>query len=193
MEILIAGLVLFLGVHSISIINAAWRDRKVEQYGVTAWQGIYSVLSIIGFVLIVNGYDMARHDATVLYHSPEWMRYIAIFLQIFIFPLLVATYLPGRIQQTTKHPMLVATKIWAFSHLLANGSLVDVVLFGGFLTWAVVNRISLKQRTSLPVPVVLSSRYNDAIAIVVGLGLYVFFVLWLHAQLFGVSPLGMVN
>jgi uncharacterized membrane protein len=110
-------------------------------------------------------------------------------LLVFIFPLLLATYLPGRIQKATKHPMLVATKIWALAHLLANGGLADVVLFGGFLAWAVVDRISLKRRTPLPVPGAPPSRINDILAIVLGLGLYVAFVLWLHKMLIGVSPI----
>ena len=193
MAMLIAGLALFLGVHSISIISAPWRDRMVARIGIMPWQGIYSLLSIIGFVLIINGYGMARLDALVLYHPPEWLRYVAIFLLIFIFPLLLATYLPGRIRQVTKHPMLAATKIWAFAHLLANGSLADVILFGAFLTWAIVNRISLKRRMPLPVPDAMTSRFNDVIAVIGGLVLYGIFVLWLHAHLFGVSPLGLAG
>ena len=109
---------------------------------------------------------------------------------IFVFPLFLAAYLPGRIQAATKHPMLAATKIWAFAHLLVNGTLADVLLFGSFLTWAVLDRISLKRREQRPIPWALPSRFNDAIAVGGGLALYAVFVLWLHAWLFGVSPVG---
>jgi uncharacterized membrane protein len=189
MTILIIGLVLFLGVHSLSIVNPSWRDKVATRIGATPWQGLYSIVAIAGFVLIVHGYAQARLDQTILYLPPAWLRHVAMLLLLFIFPLLLATYLPGRIQKTTKHPMLAATKIWAFAHLLANGGLADVILFGGFLVWAVVDRISLKRRTPLPVPGAPPSRLNDVLAIVLGLGLYIAFVLWLHVMLIGVSPI----
>lgn len=188
MGLLIIGLVLFLGIHSVSIINAAWRDRMAARLGTLAWQGLYSLVAIAGLVLIIQGYDLARQDPLILYQSPIWLRYIALLLLVFVFPLLFAAYLPGRIRTATKHPMLAATKIWAFAHLLANGSLAGVILFGAFLAWAVVDRISLKRRTPLPVPAAPPSRFNDALAIILGLGLYLVFIFWLHAWLFGVSP-----
>ncbi|MGD8592389.1 MAG: NnrU family protein [Gammaproteobacteria bacterium] len=189
MTVLIIGLVLFLGTHSISILASSWRDRLVTRIGLMPWQGLYSLIAITGFVLIVYGYGLARQDPTILYTPPTWLRHVSLLLLVFIFPLLLATYLPGRIQKATKHPMLAATKIWAFAHLLVNGSLADVVLFGSFLAWAVVDRISLKHRTPLPVTGAPPSRLNDIIAIIAGLGLYVAFVLWLHAWLIGVSPM----
>jgi uncharacterized membrane protein len=161
----------------------------VTRIGLMPWQGLYSLIAITGFVLIVYGYGLARQDPTILYTPPTWLRHVSLLLLVFIFPLLLATYLPGRIQKATKHPMLAATKIWAFAHLLVNGSLADVVLFGSFLAWAVVDRISLKHRTPLPVTGAPPSRLNDIIAIIAGLGLYVAFVLWLHAWLIGVSPM----
>ncbi|WP_455212852.1 NnrU family protein [Kaarinaea lacus] len=189
MTILIVGLVLFLGTHSISIVASAWRDKIVTRMGLMSWQGVYSLIAITGFVLIIYGYGLARQDPTILYTPPTWLRHVSMLLLVFVFPLLLATYLPGRIQKATKHPMLAATKIWAFAHLLANGALADVVLFGAFLVWAVVDRISMKRRTPLPVPEASTSRFNDVIAIVLGLGLYVAFVLWLHTLLIGVSPI----
>jgi uncharacterized membrane protein len=189
MATLIIGLVLFLGAHSISIINASWRNRVVERIGVLPWQGLYSLIAIAGFILIINGYSIAKLDAVILYQPPTWLRHVALLLMVFVFPLLLATYLPGRIKTATKHPMLTATKTWALAHLLANGGLADAVLFGSFLVWAVVDRISLKRRTPLPVPGAPPSRLNDAIAVVFGLGLYVAFLFWLHARLFGVSPI----
>lgn len=188
MGMLIIGLILFLGVHSISIVNAAWRDRMVARIGLLPWQGLYALVAIVGLVLIVNGYGLARQDPTILYVPPSWLRHVAVLLLVFVFPLLFAAYLPGRIQTATKHPMLIATKLWAFAHLLANGSLADVVLFGAFLVWAVVERISLKRRTPLPVPGAPPSRFNDALAVFLGLGLYAAFIFGVHTWLFGVSP-----
>jgi uncharacterized membrane protein len=188
--ILVLGLVLFFAVHSISIVNDAWRDRMVARIGEWPWKGLYSVLSLVGLVLIVWGYGLARQEPTVLYVPPVWLRHVAVLLLLFFFPLLLAAYLPGRIKAATKHPMLVATKLWAFAHLLANGMLADVVLFGSFLAWAVVDRISMKRRAQRPIPSAPPSRLNDIVAIVGGLALYVAFVLWLHAWLFGVAPLG---
>jgi len=188
MTLLVIGLVLFLGSHSVAIINVAWRDRMVARLGLLPWQGLYSLVAIAGVVLIVQGYDLLRQDPIILYQPPNWLRHIAVLLLAFVFPLLFAAYLPGRIQTITKHPMLVATKIWALAHMLANGSVADMILFGSFLAWAVADRISLKRRTPLPVPGVPSSRFNDALAIILGLGLYLTFIFWLHVWLFGVSP-----
>ena len=188
MTLLIIGLVLFLGSHSVSIVNAAWRDRMVSRLGILPWQGLYSLLAIAGIVLIIQGYDLARENPFILYLPPSWLRHLALLLLVFVFPLLFAAYLPGRIRTATRHPMLVATKIWALAHLLVNGSLADVILFGSFLAWAVADRISLKRRTPLPVPGAPPSRFNDALAVLLGIGLYLLFIFWLHAWLFGVSP-----
>jgi uncharacterized membrane protein len=190
MEILLAGLVLFLGTHSVSIVNQAWRDRMAARIGEYPWQGLYSVVAIAGFVLIVWGYGLARQDPTVLYVPPVWLRHAALALLVLVFPLFLAAYLPGRIKSATRHPMLAATKIWAFAHLLANGMLHDVVLFGAFLGWAVVDRISLRRRPEKPVPGAPPSKANDLIAVAAGLGLYAWFLVHGHAWLVGVSPLG---
>lgn len=189
MTLLIIGLVLFLGSHSIAIINIGWRNRMVDRVGVLAWQGIYSLFALAGIVMIIHGYAIARENPVILYHPPFWLHELALLLLIFVFPLLFAAYLPGRIRTITKHPMLVATKIWALAHLLANGSLADVILFGSFLIWAVADRISLKRRSPLPVPSLPPSRINDAIAVVLGLALYLAFIFGLHAWLIGVSPI----
>lgn len=190
MAILIAGLVLFLGVHSISIVNEPWRDRTVARLGQYPWQAIYALMSIAGFALIVWGYGLARMQPTLVYVPPVWLRHVALLLLVVVFPLLLATYLPGRIQAVTKHPMLAATKVWAFAHLLANGMLHDLLLFGAFLVWAVVARLSMQRRKPRPVPGAPAARWNDLIAVVAGLGLYLAFVAKLHAWLFGVSPVG---
>ena len=188
MSMLILGLVIFLGVHSASIVAPAWRDAQVDARGEITWKGLYALLSILGFALIVHGYGQARGAPVVLYQPPASLRHVAWLLMLPVFPLLLATYLPGRISAVTRHPMLVATKLWALAHLLANGTLASTVLFGSFLAWAVVDRISLKRRAPRSVPAAPPSRYNDAIAVVAGLGLYAAFIGALHLWLIGVSP-----
>ena len=190
MFVLLIGLVIFFAVHSVSIVNEPWRERMVSDMGEWPWKGLYSLVAIVGFVLVVWGYGLARIDPVVLYTPPVWLRHVASVLLIPVFPLLLAAYLPGRIHTAAKHPTLVATKIWAIAHLLANGTLADVLLFGAFLAWAVADRISMKRRTQRPLPGPPPSRVNDLIAVVVGLGLYAAFVLWLHTWLIGVSPIG---
>jgi uncharacterized membrane protein len=191
MTLLILGLVLFLGIHSVSIAAPAWRDAQVAQRGEGAWKGLYSLVSIAGFVLLIYGYGLARQSPVVLYTPPAATRHIALLLMLPFFPLLFATYLPGRIKTAAKHPMLLAVKLWALAHLLANGTLHDVILFGAFLAWAVADRISVKRRSvARVVPGAPASPMNDVIAIVGGLIAYAVFVIWAHRWLIGVSPLG---
>jgi uncharacterized membrane protein len=191
MTLFIVGLVLFLGIHSVSIAAPAWRDVQIAQRGEKTWKGLYSVVSLIGFVLLLYGFGVARQSPVVLYTPPIALRHVALALMLPVFPLLFAAYLPGRIKSTVKHPMLLAVKIWATAHLLANGTLVDVLLFGAFLVWAVLDRIAIKRRAvQHVVPGAPASAANDVIAIVVGLAVYVLFVVWAHRWLIGVSPLG---
>ena len=186
MALLIVGLAVFLGTHSIGIFAPQWRSRLRGEGG---WKAAYALVSLAGFFLIVYGFGLARQAPVVLYTPPHWLRHVTFLLMLPVFPLLLAAYLPGRIKAATKHPMLTAVKFWAFGHLLCNGLLADLLLFGGFLAWAVMDRISLKRRPQTVISAV-SRPLNDAIAIVGGLALYVFFVLWAHLRLFGVSPLG---
>jgi uncharacterized membrane protein len=190
MALLVLGLVLFLGIHSVSIVAPAWRDGRVAALGEKPWKGLYTAVSLIGFALLVYGYGAARQSPVVLYSPPLWMRHLTLLLMLPVFPLLVAAYVPGRIKTAARHPMLAATKLWAFAHLLANGTLADVLLFGGFLVWAVADRISLKHRPARPVPGAPPGRFNDVIVVVVGLALYALFLFKAHLWLFGVSPRG---
>jgi uncharacterized membrane protein len=189
MNLLILGLLLFLGIHSVSIVAPAWRDAQVARLGEGPWKGIYSLLSIAGFVLLVYGYGLARQSPVVLYTPPQGLRHVAALLMLPVFPLLFAAYLPGRIKAALKHPFLVAVKLWAVAHLLANGTLADVLLFGGFLAWAVADRISLKRRPARPVPGAPPRPVNDAIAVIAGLVVYALFVWRGHQWLIGVPPL----
>jgi uncharacterized membrane protein len=190
MGILIVGLVVFFGAHSVAMVAGEWRQRMIDRIGEWPWKGLYSLVAALGLVLIVWGYGIARQQPLVLYTPPDWLRHLTLILLIPLFPLLLATYLPGRIQAATKHPMLAATKLWAFAHLLANGTLADVLLFGSFLAWGVADRISLKRRSEPWVPQLPRSGVNDAVAVILGLGLYAAVVLRLHAWLIGVSPIG---
>ena len=189
---LLAGMAIFLGVHSISIVAPAWRDRMAATIGEWPWKGLYSIVSVVGFLLLVGGYAAARLDPVVLYVPPTWLRHVAGLVMLPVFPLLLAAYLPGRIKAATKHPMLVAVKAWALAHLLANGNLADVLLFGGFLIWAVLDFRVSRRRDRMNATVYPSAAMaNSLLTLVVGLGAGVVFMLWLHVRWVGVSPLGM--
>ncbi len=195
---LLLGLLLFLGVHSLAIVSPTGRDRLASRLGEGPYKGLYALLSLLGLVLIAWGYGLTREAPVLLYSLPGGFRHLAALLMLPVFVLLLATYLPGRIQRRAKHPMLLAVKLWAFSHLLAQSvtgaSLADLLLFGGFLAWAVAERISLKRREQAgglrPVPALPTGRLNDVLALVGGLALYGLFVAGAHAWLFGVRPFG---
>lgn len=185
----VVGLAVFLGVHSIAIVAPGWRDATAARLGEGAWKGLYSLISIASFVLLVWGYGAARMDPVVLFTPPPWTRWLAVLLMLPVFPLLLAAYFPGRIKAALKHPMLAAVKFWALAHLISNGTLADLLLFGGFLAWAVFDRISFKRRPQRPIRTLPATAANDVIAIVGGLALYVVFAYWLHVRWIGVAPL----
>jgi uncharacterized membrane protein len=189
MLMLIAGLILFFVPHSVAIVAPSWRDRMVMHLRERSWKGMYSLISAAGLILIVLGFAHARRSPMVLYVSPAWLHDVTWVMMLPVFPLLLAAYLPGRIQTAAKHPMLAAIKIWATAHLLVNGTLADVLLFGSFLIWAVAVRISLKRRVPSPVHGAQPSRYNDLIAVVLGVALYALFIFRLHALIIGVPLL----
>ena len=190
MILLLAGIVIFFAVHSVSIVSAGWRDGMVARMGELPWKLVYSVVSLVGLVLMIKGYGAARIDPTLLYVAPAWLRTATFVLMIPVFVLLLAAYLPGRIKAKVKNPMLLAVKLWAVSHLLVNGMLADLLLFGAFLAWAVVDLISVKRRAPRAVPALPATPVNDAIAVVGGLGLYAAFAVWLHPLLIGVAVAG---
>lgn len=185
MTILVFGLVVFLGLHSISIFAPGARDRWAQAMGVMAWRGLHSVGSLASLVLMIYGYVLARQAPVLVYVPPASLRQVTLLLMLAFFPLVLAVFLPGRISAAVKHPMLTATKTWALAHLLANGNLADVLLFGGFLAWAVADRISLKRRPASPQKVSASPLRNDLIAVVGGLALYIVMLMWAHRVLIG--------
>ena len=191
MTIFVAGLLIFLAIHSVSIVASGWRDAQAGRMGENAWKGLYALVSIVSLVAMIYGYGIARQIPVMVYAPPIALRHLAFLLMLPVFPLLVAAYLPGRIKRLARNPMLLAVILWAASHLLANGTLNDLLLFGAFLVWAVADLISVSRRPNVrPVPSAPASAINDVIVVVAGLGLYAFVLLWAHARVVGVSPLG---
>ena len=190
MEILILGLAIFLGMHSVVIVSPDLRNRAVLRFGEGVWKSLHGLMSLVGLALIVQGFGLARQAPVVLYVPPSYLRMATFLLMLPVFPFVIAAYLPGRIKTAMKYPALVAVKCWALAHLLANGGLADVLLFGGFLTWAVLDRISLKRRPPSTVHTAPMGPFNDVIAVLLGLAVYALFIGWAHQRLFGLSPLG---
>lgn len=193
MAMLLLGLVLFLGVHSTRIVADTWRTRMVGRLGEKGWKGAYSLVSIVGFVLIVWGFGMARQQSpTVLWTPPRGMNHLAALLMVVSFVLLVAAYVPrNAFKAKLHHPMVLGVKTWAFAHLLANGKLADVVLFGAFLVWAIADfAVSRRRDRAQGVTYAAGTTRGTLIAAVVGLVLWAVFVGGAHQWLIGVSPLG---
>ena len=190
MSILIAGLVLFLGIHSVRMLVPDWRLARMAALGEGAWKGAYSLVSLAGLVLIVWGYARAQPLAPVLYVTPFWTVHVAIPLMAFAFvSMMVANLRAGRLKPLLKHPFLLSIKTWAFAHLMVNGDLASVVLFGGFLAWAVWNRIAVGKRRD-PLPAAGPVR-NDVIAVASGLAIWAAFIWKAHEWVAGVPvPLG---
>ena len=192
MNLLILGLVIFLGVHSLRIFAAPWRDATRARLGEGAWKGLYSLVSLAGFVAICWGYGLARQAPVTLWVPPLGMRHAASLLTLGSFVLLAATYVPRNVFKARwGHPMLLGTKLWAVAHLLANGTLADVLLFGGFLAWAVALYIVSRRHdrthgTTYPA----ASRTGTAVTVLVGGASWVVFSLWAHGLLIGVRPFG---
>ncbi|MEM6667140.1 MAG: NnrU family protein [Pseudomonadota bacterium] len=190
MFVLILGLIIFFGIHSSRIFAEDARTNFIAARGENNWKGVYVVASFIGLGLMVWGYGMAREAGPVMvFDAPVWTRHLNYVLMLPIFVMLISAYFPGRISAALKHPMLVAVKLWALGHLLANGDLASLLLFGAFLAWGVMDRISVKRRpvTAGGPPRAPASGANDIIAIVGGLGFYVAFMLWLHQVVSGVA------
>tara|TARA_R110000803_G_scaffold14953_6_gene41520 strand:+ start:1820 stop:2395 length:576 start_codon:yes stop_codon:yes gene_type:complete len=185
----ILGLVIFFGAHLFTTFRSREPGKDVKaKLGYGPYMGLYSLVSIAGFVLICWGFGATR-DAGSLYMAPSWGRHVNLALMLPSLILLAASQLPtGAIKKAVKHPMLVAVKLWAFGHLLANGELNSVILFGSFLAYAVIDRIAVKKRgDNGPARDAAASVMSDVGAVVIGGGLYVAILIWLHPILFGVA------
>jgi uncharacterized membrane protein len=192
MAILILGLVLFLGLHSTRVVAEGPRAAFIAKHGPRAWKGLYTVVSLVGFALLVWGYGLARQQPVVLWASPTWLRHVAALLTLVAFVLLAAAYVPGNgIKARLHHPMTLGVKVWAFAHLIANNTLADVLLFGGFLAWSVAVFAAARRRDRAAGVVHASGRASKtAVAVVVGVVAWVLFAFWLHGWLIGVRPFG---
>ena len=194
MTYLVLGLVLFLGIHSVRIFAEDWRQQRLYSLGEAAWKGIYSLISVAGFVLLVWGYGMARQDPVVLWVPPVATRHIASLLTLVAFVLLAAAYVPrNALKQRLKHPMVLSVKVWALAHLLSNGNLADVVLFGSFLVWAVLSFRAARLRDAAAVmasELSHSLTSHTLITVAVGTLAWGVFAFWAHAALIGVRPFG---
>lgn len=191
MAILVLGIIIFLGMHLVRVVAPGFRAGIIDSRGKGTWMGLYTIVSLVGLCLIIYGFSQARGETGMLYDPPTFLRHIALLLMLVAFIVLAAGFLPaGRIAVALKHPQVLSIKIWALAHLLANGETSSVLLFGSFLAWAVILRISLKRRERAGekvLPVFKSAR-NDVLAVVIGLVALVLFVWKLHELLIGVQP-----
>lgn len=193
MVLLISGLVAFLGVHMVPTLPAT-RARLAGQMGASVYKAMFSLVSLAGMVLIVLGYQVLRADPAanvILWDPPSWSKHAAFALMLPALIFLVASQVPSRIRTALKHPMLIAIKTWALAHLIANGDLASVLLFGSFLAFAIYDRISVKRRnTTGPLGDRTGGAVNDVIVAAVGVALYVVILLWGHEALIGVPLVG---
>jgi uncharacterized membrane protein len=189
--ILIAGLVVFIGGHVFTTRRAA-RAALIAKIGAGAYKGLYALVALVGLALIVQGYALYRATGWIdVWFPPSWTRHLAEALILPAMVCIVAAYIPGNIKRLLKHPMLVGVKLWATAHLVANGDLGSIILFGSILGWAVFDRISLKYRTDAgAAPVPADGWRQDAIAVVAGVLLYLALGLWFHPYVVGVPAFG---
>lgn len=189
---LIVGLVLFLGLHSIRIVAEGTRSRLRAQWGENAYKSAYTVLSLLGFGLIVWGFGLARETPEVLWVPPTGMRHLAAFLTLLAFVFLAAAYVPGNaIKARLHHPMVLSVKTWAFAHLLVTGTVAHLLLFGSFLVWAVLCFIASRRRDRAQGTVYAAGTLPGTVAtVVVGVMGWALFAFYLHGVLIGIRPLG---
>jgi uncharacterized membrane protein len=191
MTLLILGLLVLLGVHSLRIFADGWRSRRLARLGEMRWKGLYTLVSLLGFVMLCWGFGLARQQPVLLYVPPMALRHLNALFTLVAFVLIAAAYVPrNHLKAKFGHPMLLGVKAWAFGHLLATGMLRDVVLFGAFLLGAVVLFIVSRRRdrrTGTMYPA--GTLAGDAIAVVAGVVAWAVFALWLHLWLIGVNPM----
>ena len=207
---LIIGLILFLGAHSIRMVADDWRTQAIASWGEKPFKGVYSLLALVGFYAMVTGYAEARLQTVALWTPPIATRHVSVLLMLFASVLMAAAYVPrNHLKLRMGHPMVLSVKVWALAHLLANGNLADVVLFGSFLVWSVFNFKAARARDRAAAPEALRLQADGAentnavpgdqpianttatlLTVLIGVALWALFVFYLHVQLVGVSPLG---
>lgn len=183
------GLALFLGIHMTRAVAPRWRQAQIARLGEKGWKGLYTIVSLIGFVLIVWGYSLARQQPVVLWPAIRGMNHAAAALMLIAMILLAAAYVPrNHLKVKLQHPMTLAVKTWAFAHLIANNTLADLMLFGSFLVWSILVFRAARRR---PAPVLAAPTLAGTLAtVVVGAALWAFFAFWAHAAWIGIAPLG---
>jgi uncharacterized membrane protein len=191
MSLLIIGLIIFLGSHSSRIFAEPWRNHMIDRLGEVKWKGLYTIVSLIGLILVVIGYGQARQTPVVLWQPATYLTHIAILLNLVAFIFLAGSSPSNNaIRLKLKHPMILGVKVWALAHLLANGTLVDLILFGSFLLWAVLDfRSARKRPIHMPEKAVISTKATITV-VVTGIVVWAAFIFGLHQYLIGVSPLG---
>ncbi len=191
MTLLILGLIMFLGMHSIRIFADGWRTRTIERMGILPWKALYGLVSLAGLVLIVIGFGQARMHPHLLYPSLSALRHLNSLFVLLALIFVAAAYVPrNHLKAKFGHPMLLGAKLWAFGHLLAIGFLRDVLLFGGFLLWAIIAYAAARRRDRAAGTVQPPGTVGgDVLTVIVGVALWALFAFWLHQVLFGVNPL----
>jgi uncharacterized membrane protein len=192
MTLLILGLILFLGTHSVRVLGEGPRSALQGRLGAGGYKGLYSLLSLAGLVLIVMGYGATRENPQIVWIAPIWTRHVAALLTLVSFVLLAAAYVPGNaIKARLRHPMVLGVKVWALSHLLANGMLADILLFGSFLLWAVLSFRAARGRDRAAGTVAPAGRAGPTAATAaIGVAAWAVMAFWAHGLLFGVKPFG---
>lgn len=183
------GLALFLGIHMTRAVAPRGREALITRLGEKGWKGLYTVVSLVGFALILWGYSLARQQPVVLWPAIRGMNHGAAALMLVAMVLLAAAYVPrNHFKAKLQHPMTLAVKVWAFAHLIANNTLADVMLFGSFLVWAILVFRAARRRPPPAIPP--GTAAGTAATVVVGLAFWAFFAFWAHAAWLGIAPLG---
>jgi uncharacterized membrane protein len=191
--LLIIGLLLFLGTHSVRIVAEGWRVRMIARLGPQGWKGLYSVIALAGLVMMVQGYAQARIDPVILWSTTTASRHLASLLTLIAFILLVAAYVPcNRIRTRLRHPMVLGVKVWALAHLFSNGSLADLLLFGSILLWAILDFRAARQRDRITPPMAGAPGLvlADLATLIVAASAWAAFAFHFHARWIGISPMG---
>ncbi|MGH8495638.1 MAG: NnrU family protein [Gammaproteobacteria bacterium] len=190
MALLILGLLIFLGAHSTRLVAEGWRQRQLARFGTGRWKAMMAAVSIVGFVLLVWGFGLARQQPTLLYVPPTGLRHVNELLTVIAFVLLAAAYVPrNHFKAALGHPMTTAIVVWATGHLLVNGMLHDVLLFGAFLAWAAINlAVSRRRDRAAGIIHAQGTLGGDALALLIGIAAWVAFAFWLHARWIGADP-----
>lgn len=194
MALFLIGLIIFLGSHSTRIFAESWRNQMIDRIGEVKWKGLYTIISLIGFIIMVIGYGQARQSTIVLWQPNSFLIYIALALNLIAFIFLAGSSPSNNaIRLKLKHPMILGVKVWALAHLLSNGTLVNLILFGAFLIWAVLDFRSARKRPILIPEKAIVSTKATVITIASGVILWIIFIFGLHQYLIGVSPLAQLS